>query len=88
MSRIPPVQPETATGEAKELLNTVQSKMSRVPNLMKVLANSPAALNAYLQFSGAVTAGAPSAQDTRTDFAGRGPGQLVRLLCCCTQRHR
>jgi uncharacterized peroxidase-related enzyme len=62
MSRMPVVQPETATGEAKELLGAVKSKIGRVPNMMKALANSPAALNAYLQFSTAVSAGALSPQ--------------------------
>jgi uncharacterized peroxidase-related enzyme len=58
MSRMAQIQPETASGETKELFDVVKSKMGRVPNMMKALANSPAALNAYLQFSGAVAAGA------------------------------
>jgi uncharacterized peroxidase-related enzyme len=57
MSRIPQVQPESATGEAKQLLEAVKTKMGRVPNMMKTLANAPAALNAYLQFSGALAGG-------------------------------
>ena len=57
MSRIQPIAPETATGQAKELLGAVKAKMGRAPNLTRGLAHSPAALNAYLQFSGALSAG-------------------------------
>ena len=57
MSRLTQVQPDVATGEARELLTAVKTKMGMVPNLTKALANSPAALNAYLQFSGALTHG-------------------------------
>ena len=57
MSRLTQVQPDVATGEARELLTAVKTKMGMVPNMTKALANSPAALNAYLQFSGALTNG-------------------------------
>ena len=57
MSRITPVNPAQATGKAKELLDAVQSKLGITPNLMKTLATSPAALEAYLSFSGALGAG-------------------------------
>jgi uncharacterized peroxidase-related enzyme len=62
MSRLVPVSPENATGEAKQLLEAVKSKLGRVPAMTQVMANSPAVLNAYLQFSGAVSAGALSAK--------------------------
>lgn len=62
MSRITQIQPEVATGTAKELLGVVKSKMGKVPNLTKALANSPAALNAYLQFNGALASGMLSAK--------------------------
>lgn len=54
MPRINPVNPETATGKAKELLTAVKSKMGMVPNMMATLANSPAVLESYLSFSGAL----------------------------------
>jgi uncharacterized peroxidase-related enzyme len=57
MSRIHAVAVETATGETKELFAAVKTKMGMVPNLMKTLGNAPAALNAYLQFSGALSKG-------------------------------
>jgi uncharacterized peroxidase-related enzyme len=48
MTRIAVVDPQTATGEAKQLLDAVQSGLGMVPNFIRVLANSPAALNAFL----------------------------------------
>jgi uncharacterized peroxidase-related enzyme len=57
MSRITPVNPAEATGKAKDLLNAVQSKLGMTPNLMKTLAHSPAALEAYLNFHGALGGG-------------------------------
>ena len=48
MSRIQVVNPQTATGEAKTLLDAVQTKLGNTPNFLRVLANSPAALNAFL----------------------------------------
>lgn len=57
MQRINPVDPTTATGKQKELLDAVKAKVGRVPNLMKTFAASPAALEAYLNFSGALGGG-------------------------------
>ena len=54
MPRITPVNPETATGKAKDLLTAVKSKMGMVPNMMATLANAPAVLESYLSFSGAL----------------------------------
>ncbi|MGE0882468.1 MAG: carboxymuconolactone decarboxylase family protein [Blastocatellales bacterium] len=57
MSRLTTVDPKQATGKAKELLDGVQAKIGMTPNLMKGLANSPAALKAYLDFSGSLAGG-------------------------------
>ncbi len=57
MNRIPQLDPATATGKTRQLLDTVQQKLGVVPNLMKVLSNAPAALEGYLQFSGALAGG-------------------------------
>lgn len=57
MARIQPVEPNEATGKSKELLDAVQKKLGRVPNLLKTLANSPAALQSYLSQSDAFTHG-------------------------------
>ncbi|KAB8154510.1 carboxymuconolactone decarboxylase family protein [Kordia sp. TARA_039_SRF] len=47
-TRIETLNPETTTGEAKELFNAVQKKLGFIPNLIKVFGNSPATLKAYL----------------------------------------
>jgi uncharacterized peroxidase-related enzyme len=62
MSRIDTVNPALATGKAKELLDAVQAKLGMTPNLMRVMANSPAVLDAYLKFSGALAVGALTAK--------------------------
>lgn len=56
MSRITAINNEQATGKAKELLDGVQKKLGMTPNLMRTLAHSPAALQAYLNFNGALGA--------------------------------
>jgi len=58
MSRLPAIQPQAATGKAKELLDAVQAKLKITPNMTRVMANSPAVLEAYLSFSGALRHGA------------------------------
>jgi uncharacterized peroxidase-related enzyme len=63
MSRFTQIAPEKATGNTKELLDAVKAKLGLVPNLMRALANSPAALSAYLQFNGALAEGSLSAQN-------------------------
>ena len=57
MSRLHIVDPNEATGKAKELLTAVQAKLNIVPNMTKVMANSPVVLQAYLGFSGALGEG-------------------------------
>jgi uncharacterized peroxidase-related enzyme len=48
MARIAVIDPNSATGEAKALLGAVQASLGVAPNFIRVLANSPAALNAFL----------------------------------------
>src|SRR6266850_1427297 len=62
MSRLTAIQPQAATGKAKELLDAVQAKFKITPNMMKVMANSPAVLEAYLSFNGALGNGALDAK--------------------------
>lgn len=57
MPRLTPVDPATATGEAKLLLDGVQKKLGMTPNLLRTLANAPSALKAYLGFGEALTGG-------------------------------
>ena len=53
MSRIQPLDPEKAQGKAQELLAAIKAKSGRVPNILKTMAHSPVALQAYLGLSGA-----------------------------------
>lgn len=52
MSRINVIDPKTATGEAKALLDGVQQQLGIVPNFIRALANSPTALSAFLGLYG------------------------------------
>ena len=54
MSRIPAVDPTMATGKAKELLDAVNKAFGVTPNLFRVLAQSPAALEGLLGLNGAL----------------------------------
>ncbi len=56
-SRLQPVDPTTATGKTKEVLDGVQQKMGKVPNIFKLMANSPSAVQGYLNFAGALAQG-------------------------------
>jgi uncharacterized peroxidase-related enzyme len=58
MTNFAPVEPDTATGKAGELLAQVQKSLGLTPNMTKVMANSPALLQSYLALSGAVAGGA------------------------------
>ncbi|QDU72546.1 carboxymuconolactone decarboxylase family protein [Mucisphaera calidilacus] len=54
MARITPVQVAQAQGNTKQLLEGVQKGLGMVPNMMKTMAQSSAALGAYLNFSQAL----------------------------------
>ena len=62
MNRITQLDPATATGKTKQLFDGVQAKLGLVPNLFRVLGNSPAALEGYLNFSGALAGGSLNAK--------------------------
>lgn len=47
-TRIETLNPETTTGVSKELFDAVQNKLGFIPNLIKVMGNSPALLQTYL----------------------------------------
>lgn len=61
MPRLPLVDPAAVTGRAKTLLDGVAAKRGSVANMPRVLANSPAALGAYLSFSAQLAGGVLSA---------------------------
>jgi len=57
MPRISAINPATATGEAKELLDGIQNKIGMAPNIYRTMAHSPAALKAYLGFGETLAGG-------------------------------
>jgi len=61
MSRLPEVDPATATGEAAAVLHQVQASFGAIPNMAKVMATSPALLRAYLAMAEALAGGVLSA---------------------------
>jgi uncharacterized peroxidase-related enzyme len=56
-NRIPPLDLKSATGKTKQMLDDMPARFSFVPNLFRVLANAPAALEAYFNFSSALQGG-------------------------------
>jgi uncharacterized peroxidase-related enzyme len=55
MTRVNSVDPETATGARREVLDKVKAAFGGVPNGMKVLATSEPALSAWWAFEGALS---------------------------------
>ncbi len=53
MSRVQIVDPKSATGEARRLLDAVQSQLGVTPNFIRLLARSPKALEGFLGLYGA-----------------------------------
>ena len=61
MSRLNVVETNTANAEQKALLEGIQAQMGMVPNFLKVLANSPDALRAFLGLHGIASSGSLNA---------------------------
>jgi uncharacterized peroxidase-related enzyme len=57
MSRIPALDPAAAQGKAKDLLDAVEKSLGITPNMFRVAAQSPAALEGLLGLNGAVAHG-------------------------------
>lgn len=62
MQRLSSITNEQVTGKTKQIFDGMQKALGTVPNLVRVLANSPAAVNAYASFSGALNTSALSAK--------------------------
>src|SRR5215472_7830547 len=54
MPRLTPIDPATATGEAKELLDRIQAAFGMTPNSFRAMANNPAVLKGWVELSGAL----------------------------------
>jgi uncharacterized peroxidase-related enzyme len=73
MTTFAPIEPETASGAAAELLTQTEKALGITPNMAKVMANSPALLRAYLAMVGALGTGV------------LGPGIRERLAIATAQ---
>jgi uncharacterized peroxidase-related enzyme len=62
MSRITTIEQSNANAEQKALLDAIQGQLGMVPNFLKVFANSPAALRAFLGLHGIASEGVLNAQ--------------------------
>ena len=68
MARIEPANVEAAQGKQKELFETVQAKLGRIPNMLATLGQSPTALESYLVLSSTLSHGLLDAK-TREQIA-------------------
>lgn len=68
MSRLTVISNETANPEQKALLDAIQSQLGMIPNFLKIFANSPAALRAFLGLNGIANEGSLDPQ-TRARIA-------------------
>src|SRR5450432_175062 len=57
MQTIQPIQDEHRDSQIERLLNVVRGELRLTPNMMKTMAQSPAALEGYLNLSGALANG-------------------------------
>lgn len=57
MPRLAAIDPSTATGKAKDLLDGVHKALGATPNLMRTMASAPSVLQGYLDFSRALSGG-------------------------------
>jgi uncharacterized peroxidase-related enzyme len=84
LNRIVQLDPKQATRNTKQLFDQVRTRLGVVPNLFRVLGNSPAALEGYLNFSDALAAG---------DFDVKVREQIAltvaesNLCCYCLSAH-
>ena len=61
MNPFQPIDPAHAEGRAKSLLDAVHAKLGRVPNMTRMMAQSPAVLEGYLSLADALARGALAA---------------------------
>jgi len=54
MPRLTPLDPATATGEAKELLAGIQAAFGMTPNMARTMARNPAVLKGWLELNSAL----------------------------------
>ncbi len=65
MARLKALSPGEATGKTKDLFTSINNKFGVVPNMMRTMGNSPALLEGYLTFSGALDHGTLGAKTNK-----------------------
>lgn len=63
MPRLNQLSPNEAAGKVKDLFKGIHRKLGMVPHMMRVMGNSPLALDGYLKLSDTLSSGALSAKD-------------------------
>lgn len=79
-----------ATGKTKDLLDIVQQRTGRIPNMVRLMANSPAVLGAYLNFATAFHDAALSAEVrdlVAVLVAARGGSDYTLAAVCALARN-
>ncbi len=61
-SRIKPIEADNASKEQNEVLNLINQKFGRIPNIFALMANSPQSIKGYLAFNEALSNGVLSPQ--------------------------
>lgn len=54
MPVVSPLDPSAATGKTKELLDGLERRVGRIPNMLRLMAHAPSVLHGYLDFTSAV----------------------------------
>jgi len=54
MPRLTPIDPATATGQAKELLDGVEAALGMTPNMARTMARNPAVLKGWIELNSAL----------------------------------
>jgi len=65
MQRLKAIHPKEASGKTKEIFDHFEKSLGQVPNMIQIMANAPAVLEAYINFSTALSKGKLSARVTK-----------------------
>ncbi len=65
MTRLKALSPDEVTGKTKEMFTAVNNKFGVIPNMIRTMGNSPAVLEGYLNFSGALDHGTLGAKTNK-----------------------
>lgn len=77
---LPAIEPSQAAPATRAQLEQLQRKLGFLPNMFRTMANSPVALNAYLQLAGAASAGTLDAR--RRELIALAVGQANECGYC------